>query len=98
MNHAVNPFDSEKQQGKRGAVESPEGHKSKRSNIDDWQVQEFVWAFLEGTATSPNYTNLTWELEDTNVLENEVVEIIEEENDDEAASLEEEGDVSFDTK
>ena len=28
MNHAVNPFDSGKQEGKRGAVESPIGHKS----------------------------------------------------------------------
>merc|ERR1711954_6465 len=60
----VNPFDAGKGVGKRGAVESPEGYRSKRSNVDEWQVQEFVWAFLEGTATTPNYTNLTWELED----------------------------------
>merc|ERR1711954_463115 len=65
----INPFDIRKSAGKRGAVESPEGYRSKRSNIDDWQVQEFVWAFLEGTTTAPNYSNLTWELEKNNESE-----------------------------
>merc|ERR1711954_466885 len=61
--NAVNPFDAEKQAGKRGPIESPEGRRSKRSNIDDFQVLEFVWAYLEGTATQPRYANLNWELE-----------------------------------
>ena len=38
----VNPFDFTKQPGKRGAVESPDSRLSKRSNIDDWQICEFV--------------------------------------------------------
>merc|ERR1711954_501602 len=45
----VNPYDVSKQAGKRGAIESPEGHLSKRSNMDDWQIQEFVWAYLKDT-------------------------------------------------
>merc|ERR1712081_128833 len=61
--NAVNPFDAEKQAGKRGPIESPEGRRAKRSNIDDFQVLEFVWAYLEGTATQPRYANLNWELE-----------------------------------
>merc|ERR1711954_362059 len=63
VNNTVNPFDIGKQAGKRGAAESPEGHQAMRMNIDDWQVQEFVWAFLVGTSTTPNHSNLTWELE-----------------------------------
>merc|ERR1711954_567578 len=58
-----NPPVAGKDAGKREASSSPEGHRSKRSHIDKWQVQEFVWAFLEGTATTPKYSNLTWELE-----------------------------------
>merc|ERR1711954_343272 len=70
----VNPFDAGKGVGKRGAVESPEGYRSKRSNVDEWQVQEFVWAFLEGTTNTPNYSNLTWELEVDNEFEAAQVE------------------------
>merc|ERR1711954_8802 len=62
--NATSPYDITKNPGKRGAVESPEGRISKRSNIDDWQICEFVWAFLEGTKTEPNYQNLTWENEE----------------------------------
>merc|ERR1711954_186769 len=60
---ASNPFDITKNPGKRGAVESPETRTSKRGRIDDWQICEFIWAFLEGTKTEPNYKNLTWENE-----------------------------------
>ena len=63
----VNPFDITKNPGKRGATESPETRKTKRANIDDWQVCEFVWAYLEGTKTQPENKNLTWEMEDDNV-------------------------------
>ena len=59
----ANPFDVTKQPGKRGPVESPEDRRAKRTNIDDWQVCEFLWAFLEGTKTTPEYKNLTWEKE-----------------------------------
>merc|ERR1711954_309909 len=59
----ANPFDITKQPGKRGATESPEARKTKRSNIDDWQVCEFVWAYLEGTKTQPEYKNITWDTE-----------------------------------
>merc|ERR1711954_126804 len=58
----------------KGSIESLEGYRAKLTNIEDWQVQEFVWAFLEGTVITPNYSNLTWELEaedddDTNLDE-----------------------------
>merc|ERR1711954_373276 len=49
--------------GKRSASQSPEIRQSKRSNreqIDDWQVAEFIHAFLEGTITKPKYANLDW--------------------------------------
>merc|ERR1711954_383800 len=63
ISRGANPFDITKQPGKRGATEPPETRKTKRSNIDDWQVCEFVWAYLEGTKTQPEYRNLTWEME-----------------------------------
>merc|ERR1711954_250392 len=37
----------------------------KRGNfVNDWQIGEFVWAYLKGTQTKPQYHALTWELED----------------------------------
>merc|ERR1711954_468994 len=60
-----NPFDWQTK-GKRGASSSPEDRLTKRRNqeeIDDWQVAEFVHAFLEGTATKPKYQNLDWQSE-----------------------------------
>ena len=32
------------------------------------QINEFLWAFLEGTETAPNYRNLTWEEEAESVI------------------------------
>merc|ERR1711954_232978 len=61
-----NPFDWQTKVGKRGASSSPEDRLTKRRNreeIDDWQVAEFVHAFLEGTATKPKYQNLDWQTE-----------------------------------
>merc|ERR1712081_120832 len=85
---AENPFDITKNPGKRGAIESPEARAKNRSNIDDWQVCEFVWAFLEGTKTVPEYKNLTWEQEETTTIEELVAEENEEdvviENDDDS--------------
>merc|ERR1711954_149204 len=82
----VNPFDWSKKPGKRGAIESPEARVSKCNNIDDWQICEFLWAFLEGTTTTPNYKNITWE--------NQPGEVSEEakENEDDAVEEEEEED------
>merc|ERR1711954_464366 len=68
-----NPFDWQKK-GKRGASSSPENRVTKRRNreeIDDWQIAEFVHAFLEGTATRPKYQNLDWQSESaTDLMEN----------------------------
>merc|ERR1712081_80756 len=61
-----NPFDWQTKAGKRGASSSPEDRLTKRRNreeIDDWQVAEFVHAFLEGTTTKPRYHNLDWQAE-----------------------------------
>ena len=65
---------------KRGASNSPEDARTrKRMNgeeIDDWQVAEFLFAFLEGTATRPKYENLDWNTvanrEENNFLEEAV--------------------------
>merc|ERR1712112_8890 len=63
--------------GKRSASQSPEIRQSKRTNreqIDDWQVAEFIHAFLEGTITKPKYANLDWLAEArTELTEQEVV-------------------------
>ena len=81
----VNPFDWSKQPGKRGAVESPEARNTKRNDINDWQICEFLWAFLEGTVTTPNYKNLDWEKEaednpeESSGVEEEAVEEVAEE-------------------
>merc|ERR1712112_727454 len=82
--NTTNPFDITKNPGKRGAIEYPEPRVSKRANIDDWQICEFVWAFLEGTKTVPNYKNLDWELEKP-TLEEEV-ENVEDEDEDQGES------------
>merc|ERR1711954_366591 len=90
----VNPFDITKQPGKRGPVESPERRAAKRSNIYDWQVCEFVWAFLEGTKTTPDYKNLTWEQEEITAEDDLVAEdngenvVIESDDDSEEEEVE----------
>merc|ERR1711954_280913 len=56
-------YDWQVKAGKRSASQSPESREPKRSNreqIDDWQVAEFIHAFLEGTITKPKYANLDW--------------------------------------
>merc|ERR1712112_568215 len=49
---------------KRAADSSPEGSnaRKKKSNnyIDVWQVAEFLEAFINGTATEPNYGDADW--------------------------------------
>merc|ERR1712081_144988 len=68
-----NPFDWQVKLGKRGASQSPEDiRKPKRKNqelVDDWQIAEYLHAFIEGTATKPNYGNLNWTEEAANGLE-----------------------------
>merc|ERR1711954_508488 len=44
---------------KRTAESSPEGSLA-RKNIDDWQVAEFLGAYIGGTATEPNYSVANW--------------------------------------
>merc|ERR1712081_87677 len=60
------PFEWNTKGPKRNASRSPEDRSSKRSNreeVDDFQIAEFIHAFLEGTATKSRYQNLNWNLE-----------------------------------
>merc|ERR1711954_463083 len=49
---------------KRGAECSPEGSNARKkktyTHIDDWQIAEFLEAFINGTATEPNYGDADW--------------------------------------
>merc|ERR1712081_16740 len=61
-----NPYDWNTKLGKRNASRSSEDRSAKRSNreeVDDFQIAEFIHAFLEGTATKPRYETLNWNLE-----------------------------------
>merc|ERR1711954_155617 len=53
----VNPFTKLDKGNKRTAEESPENQKAKKKNkeIPEWRVGEFLWEFLEGTKTKPDY-------------------------------------------
>merc|ERR1712081_62339 len=53
----VNPFDKGSKGNKRAAEDSPENQNSRKKNreIPDWRVGEFLWMFLEGTKTTPDY-------------------------------------------
>merc|ERR1712081_32254 len=65
-NRVKDPFEWNTKGPKRNASRSPEDRSSKRSNreeVDDFQIAEFIHAFLEGTATKPRYQNLNWNLE-----------------------------------
>merc|ERR1711954_72751 len=82
----VNPF-SREGGTKRQAEESPKNQKStkKRISVPEWKVWEFLWMFLEGTKTTPDYGN-----EEENLAEDEFDESInnEDEGDDMADSRE----------
>merc|ERR1711954_466115 len=68
------PFDWSTKAGKRNASRSPEDRSSKRSNreeVDDFQIAEFIHAFLEGMATKPRYETLNWNLEAVQSFEGE---------------------------
>merc|ERR1712081_94216 len=62
-----NPSEEENENGKRTAPESPEGRPALKKTINSWQVSEFIWAYLEGTETTPKYNeeqeDLPWEIE-----------------------------------
>merc|ERR1711954_199977 len=61
-----NPFDWQRKAGKCGASQSPEDRRSKRGNrenINDWQIAEYLHAYLEGTTTVPKNTNMDWRAE-----------------------------------
>merc|ERR1711954_219046 len=50
--------------GKREASTSPLGRSAPKKTINDWQLSEFIWAYLEGTQTKPQYEDKQWELEE----------------------------------
>merc|ERR1711954_419095 len=49
---------------KRTADGSPEGSLARKKKhegfINDWQVAEFLSAYIDGTATTPNYSDANW--------------------------------------
>merc|ERR1711954_46554 len=69
----INPFESLSKGNKRLAEESPEQQKARKKNRDvpEWRVGEFLWEFLEGTKTKPDYQNDDVELE--NLEEDETI-------------------------
>merc|ERR1712081_54263 len=61
----ANPEPSEQSKGtKRTAAGSPEGSMARKRNhesyIDDWQIAKFLEAYINGTATTPNYGDSNW--------------------------------------
>ena len=60
----VNPFESLEKGNKRPAEDSPENQNLRKKNRDvpEWKVGEFIWMYLEGTKTKPDY-----EIDDTNL-------------------------------
>ena len=52
------------EKGKRDASASPGGRKAKKEkNVNNFQIAEFLWSFLQGTATVPVYEEIEWILE-----------------------------------
>merc|ERR1711954_371444 len=53
----VNPFEADSKGNERSAEESPENQTARKRNrnILEWKVGEFLWEFLEGTKTKPDY-------------------------------------------
>merc|ERR1711954_254013 len=67
----INPFTKIDKGNKRSAEDSPENQTAKKKNkeIPEWRVGDFLWEFLEGTKTKPDY-----ETNDVNVEELEEVD------------------------
>merc|ERR1711954_203977 len=61
---------------KRLAEESPENQKTQKRKkfVPEWQIGEFLWTFLEGTKTAPEYSEENLELETDSVDSNETLE------------------------
>ena len=59
---------------KRAAEDSPENQKvqKRKKFVPEWQIGEFLWMFLEGTKTAPEYheVNLENDLEATPTTDN----------------------------
>lgn len=61
INGSANPFDWTDKGQKKGTEGSPEGFMPKKKrNIKDWQIAEFLYAFIEGTAIQPRYGKAHW--------------------------------------
>merc|ERR1712081_96280 len=88
----VNPFAKIDKGNKRLAEESPENQAAKKRNkeIPYWRVGEFIWEFLEGTKTKPDYENDDVEidaLEEDDTINAEETEEEETESVDSAANF-----------
>merc|ERR1711954_102742 len=61
---------------KRLAEESPENQKiqKRKKFVPEWQIGEFLWTFLEGTKSAPEYSEENLELETDSVDNNETLE------------------------
>merc|ERR1712081_44709 len=68
----VNPFEGRDKGNKRPAEDSPENQNQRKKNreVPEWKVGEFIWMYLEGTKTKPDY-----EIDDTNLED-----LVEDEN------------------
>merc|ERR1712081_166496 len=62
----VNPYENMNKGNKRLTEDSPENQAAKKRNkeIPDWRIGEFLWEFLEGTKTKPDYETEDVELEE----------------------------------
>merc|ERR1711954_374492 len=80
----VNPFEADKG-NKRSGEESPENQTARKRNrnIPEWKVGEFLWEFLEGTKTKPDY--ITEDVDLDEMEDEDVTEAVESEDKDEAA-------------
>ena len=88
----TNPFS--KEGGiKRQAEESPENQniRKKRNAVPEWKIGEFLWMFLEGTKTTPDYCT-----EDVNLDDSDFTETINNEEEEAALAVSEEGDCNND--
>merc|ERR1711954_337174 len=61
---------------KRQAEESPEQQKKlkRKKFVPEWQIGEFLWMFLEGTKTVPEYDAENLDLETESIASNDTQE------------------------
>merc|ERR1711954_272309 len=79
---------------KRAAEESPENQKvqKRKKFVPEWQIGEFLWMFLEGTKTAPEYSEENMDLETESIASTDTQEEAAE-NTPEAAEAEENLDI-----